>query len=61
MNGDTDKFYTHNLKYINNTLSLRPPQYKSLEIFAKLCDTLSLTKESDLDEELKKSIRCVLH
>ena len=54
MNEYTDKFYTHNLKYINNTLSLRPPQYKSLEIFAKLCDTLSLTKESDLDEELKK-------
>jgi type III restriction enzyme len=41
----TDKFYTYHSKYISNVLALRPPQHESLEIFAKLCDILSLRKE----------------
>lgn len=40
----TEKFYTYHSKYINNALALRPPQHESLEIFARLCDTLSLRK-----------------
>ena len=40
----TEKFYTYHSKYINNSLALRPPQHESLEIFARLCDTLSLRK-----------------
>ena len=40
----TEKFYSYHSKYINNALSLRPPQHESLEIFARLCDTLSLRK-----------------
>ena len=48
----TPKFYTHHSKYINNVLALRPPQHESLEIFAKLCDVLSLSKDPDLQAEL---------
>lgn len=48
----TDKYYTYNSKYIENILALRQPQRESLEIFAKLCDILSLDKEPNLDEEL---------
>lgn len=40
----TEKFYTYHSKYICNALALRAPQYDSLEIFAKLCDVLSLKK-----------------
>lgn len=40
----TEKFYTYHSKYINNALALRPPQHESLEIFARLCDALSLKK-----------------
>lgn len=40
----TEKFYSYHSKYINNALALRPPQHESLEIFARLCDTLSLRK-----------------
>lgn len=47
-----DKYYTYNSKYIENILALRQPQRESLEIFAKLCDILSLNKETDLDAEL---------
>lgn len=47
----TDKFYTYHSKYISNILSLRPPQHESLEIFAKLCDILSLKKKSNDDDE----------
>lgn len=47
----TDKFYTYHSKYISNILALRPPQHESLEIFAKLCDILSLKKKSDDDGE----------
>ena len=49
----TDKFYTYHSKYIENVLSLRQPQRESLEIFARLCDVLSLSKTPDLDEELE--------
>ena len=40
----TNNFYSYNSKYINNALALRPPQHESLEIFARLCDTLSMAK-----------------
>lgn len=43
-----------NSKYIGNALSLRTPQRESLELFEKICDTLSLSKESDLQDELNK-------
>ena len=49
----TEKFYTYHSKYIENVLSLRQPQRESLEIFARLCDVLSLSKTPDLDEELE--------
>ena len=49
----TDKFYSYHSKYIRNVLALRQPQYESLEIFARLCDVLSLSKSPDLDAELE--------
>ena len=49
----TEKFYTYHSKYIENILSLRQPQRESLEIFARLCDVLSLSKTPDLDAELE--------
>ena len=49
----TPKFYTFNSKYIRNVMSLRDPQHESLEIFAKLCDVLSLSKTPDLEMELE--------
>ena len=48
----TKNFYTYNSKYIGNVLALRPPQRESLEIFARLCDVLSLSKTPDLETEL---------
>lgn len=48
----TEKFYTYNSKYINNVLALRPPQHESLEIFARLCDTLSLAKNSTTTDKI---------
>ena len=47
MNSETysDKFYSYNSKYISNVLSLRPPQHDSLEVFARICDLLSLAKK----------------
>ncbi len=48
----TDKFYTYHSKYISNILALRQPQHESLEIFARLCDVLSLSKTPDLEAEL---------
>ena len=48
----TQKFYTYNSKYIHNALALRPPQHESLEIFARLCDTLSLQKNPISLEEI---------
>ena len=49
----TERFYSYNSKYINNVLALRPPQHESLEIFARLCDVLSLSKTPDLADELR--------
>ena len=49
----TPRFYTHNSKFINNVLALREPQHQSLEIFARLCDVLSLSKTPDMDAELR--------
>ena len=49
----TEKFYTYYSKYIENVLALRQPQRESLEIFARLCDVLSFSKEPDLDAELE--------
>lgn len=50
----TEQHYSYNSKYIGNVLALRPPQKESLEIFARLCDVLSLSKTPDLEDELKK-------
>lgn len=49
----TENFYSYNSKYINNVLALRPPQHESLEIFARLCDTLSLTKNPTTTEQIR--------
>lgn len=49
----TDRFYSYHSKYISNVLSLRDPQHESLEIFAKLCDVLSLSKNPNLEVELE--------
>ena len=56
----TEKFYSYNSKYINNALALRPPQHESLEIFAKLCDTLSLKKNPVTLEQICKEHRVEL-
>ena len=42
------------VQYIKNVLSLRKPQFESLEIFARLTEILSLEKNPNLDEELAK-------
>lgn len=49
----TSKYYSFHSKLIENVLSLRDPQRESLEIFARLCDTISLSKHPDLDIELE--------
>ena len=49
----TENFYSYNSKYINNVLALRPPQHESLEIFARLCDTLSLAKNPTTTERIR--------
>lgn len=49
----TKDFYTYYSKFIKGCLALRPPQYESLERFARLCDVLSLSKTPNLEEELK--------
>lgn len=49
----TEKFYTYHSKYIENVLALRQPQRESLEIFARLCDILTFSKEPNLDVELE--------
>lgn len=48
----TDKFYTYNSKYISNALALRVPQHESLEIFARLCEVLSLKKNTMTSEQI---------
>lgn len=41
-------------KYIGNTLSLRTPQRNSMDIFEKICDNLSFSKNINLQIELDK-------
>ena len=48
----TDRFYSYHSKYISNALALRPPQQESLEIFARLCDILSLKKNPTSIEDI---------
>lgn len=48
----TENFYSYHSKCINNALSLRSPQHESLEIFARLCDVLSLKKNPTSIEEI---------
>ena len=43
-----------NAKFINNRLALRPPQKESLERFQQIVDILSLSKNPNLEEELRK-------
>lgn len=45
---------SRNGKFINNRLALRPPQSESLERFARIVDTLSLSKTPDLLDALAK-------
>ncbi len=47
-----EKFYSYNSKYIHNALALRDPQHDSLEIFARLCDVLSLRKNPMTTEQI---------
>lgn len=55
----SEKYYSYNSKYISNVLSLRAPQHESLEVFARICDILSLAKKpveadgSFYDEDLR--------
>ena len=51
----TENFYSYNSKYINNVLALRPPQHESLEIFARLCDTVSLAKNPTTTEQIRSA------
>lgn len=51
----TRNFYSANSKYINNVLALRSPQHESLEIFARLCDTLSLAKNPTTTEQIRSA------
>ena len=43
-----------NLKQIKNALSLRMPQEESLQLFAEICELLSLSKHPDLEAECQK-------
>ena len=43
-----------NVKLIGNALSLRNPQQQSLELFAKLCEQLTLKKNVNLEDESLK-------
>ena len=43
-----------NAKQVRVALNLRQPQIESLEIFERICDLLSLTKDPDLANELVK-------
>ena len=42
------------LKRIKISLNLRDPQRESLDIFAKICSTLTMSKDRDITEELDK-------
>ena len=56
----TGNFYSYNSKYINTVLRLRPPQHESLEIFARLCDTLSLAKNPTTTEQIRSTYQTEL-
>lgn len=56
----TEKFYSYHSKYISNALALRPPQHDSLEIFARLCDTLSLQKNPTTLEQVEQEYKAEL-
>ena len=56
----TENFYSYNSKYINTVLRLRPPQHESLEIFARLCDTLSLAKNPTTTEQIRSTYQTEL-
>lgn len=45
---------TSELKRIKISLNLRDPQRESLDIFAKICSTLTMSKNRDINEELEK-------
>lgn len=49
----TNTYYSYHSKFIENVLSLRQPQRESLEIFARICDTISLSRSPDLATELE--------
>ena len=49
----TSKSYSYHSKYIGGVLALRAPQKESLEIFARLCDVLTLSKAPDLEAEIE--------
>lgn len=49
----SENFYSYYSKYVNNALALRPPQHVSLEIFARLCDTISLAKNPMSEVQLR--------
>ena len=42
-----------NLNYVKNLMSLRNPQIESLEIMARIVDSIELTKTNKNDENLK--------
>ena len=60
----SERYYSYNSKYISNVLSLRAPQHESLEVFARICDILSLAKKpadadgSFYDEDLRNVREC---
>ncbi len=56
----TARSYSRHTKYIKNALALRPPQEESLEIFARLCDVLSLRKNPLTARELREAHRAEL-
>lgn len=55
-----ENFYSYHSKYIYNALALRPPQHKSLEIFARLCDVLSLKKNPLTVEQIRETLQAEL-
>ena len=56
----TAKSYSYHSKYIKNALALRPPQADSLEIFARLCDVLSLRKNPTTIQQICEDHRADL-
>lgn len=48
----TDTYYSYYSKYISVALGLRPPQKKSLDYFARLCDIISMAKNPYTTEQI---------